>query len=817
MDNVDPTKPSLLSPNSQTPTELYRKPSVERDGKTGKRGRASKPKVKSGCITCKTRRVKCDETKPQCIRCQKFGRVCDGYLPEQPPARGFSNIRPRTPSAGLYNPSVSAHDTEDESRYFRVFSERTVFALSGLFEGTPSSHFWTQLVLQESHNLKAIRHAVMALGALTKSLENAPQPSLKVNIIQSLDQKHREQAVLQHLKAIQALNLYISSSTAPQLRNALLTCLLIICFEVFQGGFLSTVQQTESGISMLRSYYSGQGGSRTLLPRYNSPDARGETSKAGPSLQPQLDSMTLANPSMLLYGREFLEPANMQRLEIGVQAPSPEHSMYGETSYSDFSTDIETTRIFSTQNYLNALPSNTTTAHWQAGSHLSSANRATEPMRSRSASIASSSVTGSGPPSRSGSINQSSVPTPNPQRPLSTFSGAPSPSLLQSDMKIEDVLIQAFIRLDSQCLTCGIPPSKPPIQWDIKKIHHIAIPNVFSNFYMAHRCWDFLFDRIVRFRHQTLYSRLYAPETSDSPTNIATEVEFYRNQLMAFHNAFRPILDESIQNDGTIINPAAILVSLYQRYTAILLSVILEGSEMVYDNHLSDFQYIVNTCRLLAESIVSTQLPRMPRFSLDTGIVLPLSLVANRCRDRTLRREAIDLLFANPRQEGMWDSILVARVGSWISSWEEEGLPVLLDTSSHSDMSGLSSNLHSNYAHSMHENSQSWNFNSHTPELVDSMTDRMTMMGVDPFATTNTGGLFDDMMYAPDNMHTQRHPTGRGLIPGAGDGFSVPEENRVQLSHMEFHINDRYALMRARKVISSADGTHEERETILRW
>jgi hypothetical protein len=53
MDASEPSKSPFLSPNLQTPTELYRRPSLERDGKPGKRGRASKPKVKSGCITCK--------------------------------------------------------------------------------------------------------------------------------------------------------------------------------------------------------------------------------------------------------------------------------------------------------------------------------------------------------------------------------------------------------------------------------------------------------------------------------------------------------------------------------------------------------------------------------------------------------------------------------------------------------------------------------------------------------------------------------------------------------------------------------------------
>jgi hypothetical protein len=112
----------------------------------------------------------------------------------------------------LYGPNVSIHTTEDQSRYFQFFADHTANELSGYFDPT----FWTRLVLQESHNVAAIRHAVIALGALNKSLENAPGPHLKVNVIQSIDKRHHEQAVLEHLKAIQALNSYISSSSSPQ-------------------------------------------------------------------------------------------------------------------------------------------------------------------------------------------------------------------------------------------------------------------------------------------------------------------------------------------------------------------------------------------------------------------------------------------------------------------------------------------------------------------------------------------------------------------------------------------------------------------------
>lgn len=62
-------------------------------------------------------------------------------------------------------------------------------------------------------------------------------------------------------------------------------------------------------------------------------------------------------------------------------------------------------------------------------------------------------------------------------------------------------------------------------------------------------------------------------------------------------------------------------------------------------------------------------------FALDLGIVPPLFVVATKCRDRKLRREAIRLLMSSPRREGMWDSLLSGRAATWIMEIEEEDLP----------------------------------------------------------------------------------------------------------------------------------------------
>jgi hypothetical protein len=66
--------------------------------------------------------------------------------------------------------------------------------------------------------------------------------------------------------------------------------------------------------------------------------------------------------------------------------------------------------------------------------------------------------------------------------------------------------------------------------------------------------------------------------------------------------------------------------------------------------------------------------PLPPSYAVDLGVVAPLYLVATKCRDRRLRRDAINMLFYSPRREGMWDGILCGRIGERIMKIEEQGL-----------------------------------------------------------------------------------------------------------------------------------------------
>ncbi|KAL4863007.1 hypothetical protein BDV12DRAFT_34191 [Aspergillus spectabilis] len=116
------------------------------------RSRASKPKVRTGCITCKIRRVKCDEGKPACHRCVSTGRKCDGYVQQKQPALGAPReLRQCTTTI-----------TCQESRALEFFFNTTSNTFAGFLEGA----FWKRSVLQFSLAEPCIREALAALGTL---------------------------------------------------------------------------------------------------------------------------------------------------------------------------------------------------------------------------------------------------------------------------------------------------------------------------------------------------------------------------------------------------------------------------------------------------------------------------------------------------------------------------------------------------------------------------------------------------------------------------------------------------------------------------
>jgi hypothetical protein len=93
--------------------------------------------------------------------------------------------------------------------------------------------------------------------------------------------------------------------------------------------------------------------------------------------------------------------------------------------------------------------------------------------------------------------------------------------------------------------------------------------------------------------------------------------------------------------------------------------------EMVWDEYHEDFKTIVAQ----AEKVLQlSPVGEGASFTLNTEVIMPLASVAFKDRNGQLRRKAIALMRSAHRQEGIWNSLLTARVAERAMEIEEDGL-----------------------------------------------------------------------------------------------------------------------------------------------
>jgi hypothetical protein len=132
-----------------------------------------------------------------------------------------------------------------------VFCEKVTTQLAGFVD----SPIWNQLVLQASEQNEAIRHAIIAVGALDITLQ-ASKATTQVDPMVAMDEHHRF-AITQYSKAITKMRISISENQ-HSLRTTLLTALLIICFECLHGNHESAIAQMKSGLDLLEDWLGSQ-------------------------------------------------------------------------------------------------------------------------------------------------------------------------------------------------------------------------------------------------------------------------------------------------------------------------------------------------------------------------------------------------------------------------------------------------------------------------------------------------------------------------------------------------------------------------------
>lgn len=112
----------------------------------------------------------------------------------------------------------------------------------------------------------------------------------------------------------------------------------------------------------------------------------------------------------------------------------------------------------------------------------------------------------------------------------------------------------------------------------------------------------------------------------------------------------------------------AISIRLYHTLMRTFLAGGAFGSELRWDNFLGLYERILTLAETLCASTQNFHV-KSP-LSLEPGVIVPVFMVAQRCRHPWLRRRAIAFLYKLKRQEGMWFSDGAAAVSKKIMEIE---------------------------------------------------------------------------------------------------------------------------------------------------
>lgn len=248
---------------------------------------------------------------------------------------------------------------------------------------------------------------------------------------------------------------------------------------------------------------------------------------------------------------------------------------------------------------------------------------------------------------------------------------------------IEEEILHAFNRLDIQSMghTDPFTLAEHLVLKDSSAAVVSRMPTLFPSALVARNYFNIVVRRAAHFgcalwqsSHQTSDTdSLIRPTLShfeaseNAPASLVSEKQKYLDELEAWSRAFQPLFDKA--RPGT--NDYLATRHLQMHYFPVHLTITMypSTSELAYDNYLWMFREIIEMARI--QLTCSTH---DPMFAFDMQNVWPLFVVAKKCRDPVVRREAVRLLIEWPRREGIWDSVVAAAISKWVVSIEEEGM-----------------------------------------------------------------------------------------------------------------------------------------------
>jgi hypothetical protein len=204
---------------------------------------------------------------------------------------------------------------------------------------------------------------------------------------------------------------------------------------------------------------------------------------------------------------------------------------------------------------------------------------------------------------------------------------------------------------------------------------------IFTSVPEAHSFVENLYHNTLAFLQETETSL----RSHFTATQLEAAVARHRelcDALQSSENALEILAKGLLEAGDTIPQEGIVVLRIYHLLLAIRLRIDIfrpDERESAFDDLEAHLEEILRHCEVLAQRKQGEVFKGQRSCSSGLGYVMPLHLVAARCRNPRLRRRAVQLLLSSSRREGLWDAHLAGRIASQTMEMEEQAMGSLLD------------------------------------------------------------------------------------------------------------------------------------------
>ena len=261
---------------------------------------------------------------------------------------------------------------------------------------------------------------------------------------------------------------------------------------------------------------------------------------------------------------------------------------------------------------------------------------------------------------------------------------------------LTDQLTNVFARLDFESTMFGVKsPHFLLLSASSPSGGNLTIPSSFTSLSMARQYLDILANGVFRFRGDLLrVAANHIPGTlvdmptrlcwehastrkldlSDHPT-LLVEMRRLQNGLAVWAAAFEALKERTKESSRDEDAKTWTLLEIQHFYPYFLISSCQATKEKSCDSFDDLFMRITSLASLYLLGTTTNEPTQIeatgPLFTLESGVIPSLYLIAMKCRSVRTRRKAISLLYNTSCQEGMWEAGLIAQFVEHVADLEE--------------------------------------------------------------------------------------------------------------------------------------------------